>query len=477
MNFKINQKHYILVILVFLGSFNFSYAKVIISEVSISPTEKRFIELYNSSSSAVSLTGYYIQRKNESAEEFASLVSKTYFEGVSISGGGYLVITRSSDSYTDILVPSLTLTPSNTIQLKNPAKEIIDTLSWGDVGEGESINKNVNGSKSIKSISPSSGISDYSLEEENESEEDIPNNNDEDDSNSENENENETILRVNTKIISPKVVFSGIPFDINGETTTNNGNVYGVGNFVWNFGDGMSLKKNKAEPFRYVYDYPGEYVVTLSYFDTVFSQLPEATDKITIKVLPASLGISSIGNFSDPYVEIENKSSHEISLDGWVISSINNNFYIPSGTIILPGKKIKFSPKITNFRYEDLAYLKITDPNKNIVSSYPTVAKSVVSKNLGTVKTENIKSGDDVNLNNVNSIDNYPNEKNVINLNSLEASVNKSESNINPLVLSILGLIGIIVIAFLVLVSLRKEKNKTDEIEDEINEKDFILLE
>ncbi len=471
---KLTRKHYIFIILVF---FSFCYkaeAKIIISEVSISPTDKRFIELYNSSSSSVSLTGYYIQRKTESGSDFTSLVSKTYFEGVSISGGGYLVISRSSDSYTDILVPNLTLTASNTLQLKNPAKEVVDSISFGELGEGQSINKDLAGSKSTKSITPGSGSLESNQDEESDEDTDS---NEEDLDDEISSDDKEEILKIKTEIFSPKVVFSGIPFELYSETTTNRGEKYEVGNFVWNFGDGMSLKSKNSEAFNYVYDYPGEYVLILSYYRTSFSEVPEATDKINLKVLPSSINISSIGSLSDPYVEIENKSSYEISLKDWSINTSSNFFLIPEGTIILPNKKIKFSPKITGFKYEDLDFVSIIDPNKNNVASYPSFQKSNILKNSNIVKSNNLEKIEEPKSFIKEEL--VDSENNIINLNDLSSSTGDSKIKINPLILSVLGLIVIVFTSLYVLFSFKKKRKEEDleNLEGEISEKDITLIE
>ena len=473
MSFNLTKKHYIFMILVFFGFYYVAEAKIIISEVSISPTEKRFIELYNSSSSSVSLTGYYLQRKTESGTDFTSLVSKTYFEGISIPSEGYIVISRTNNSYTDILIPSLTLTASNTLQLKNPAKEIVDSISFGELGENESVNKDLNGLKSIKSITPGSGLSDSYQEESNE---DIDSSLEDIDEEIDYEADEE-VLKIKTEILSPKVVFSGIPFELYSETTTNRGEKYEVGNFVWNFGDGMSFKTGNSKVFNYVYDYPGEYVLTLSYYHTSFSEIPEATDKINLKVLPSSINITSVGNYSDSYVEIENKSSYEISLKNWNIITLNNFFKIPDGTIILPNKKIKFSPKITGFIYDDLKYIKLVDPNGNTVATYPTSNKINVTKNLGIIKgdtVKNIEISKDIYLEELDS-----DNKNIINLNNLEASVSSSRIKINPILVSILGLGVIVSFSLYVLFSFKKKEKEEDleNLDGEISEKDITLIE
>src|SRR3989344_4994031 len=114
-----------------------SPAKILISEIQTYPTGNRFIELYNPNSSAVNLTNWYIQRKTQSGTSFTSLVSKTYFDNKVISAYGYFLISRDSLSGSDIISDNLTLTESNTIQIKNPDGEVIDKIGWGQAGDCE----------------------------------------------------------------------------------------------------------------------------------------------------------------------------------------------------------------------------------------------------------------------------------------------------------------------------------------------------
>jgi hypothetical protein len=72
------------------------------------------------------LTNWYIQRKNQGRDNFASLVSKTYFENKTIGAYGYFLISRESLESADVVLNSLTLTESNTIQIKNPNGEVVD---------------------------------------------------------------------------------------------------------------------------------------------------------------------------------------------------------------------------------------------------------------------------------------------------------------------------------------------------------------
>ena len=57
-----------------------AFAQILFNEVTLSPTEERFIELYNSGDADVDLTGWYVQRKTATGSTFGSLVSSSKFE-------------------------------------------------------------------------------------------------------------------------------------------------------------------------------------------------------------------------------------------------------------------------------------------------------------------------------------------------------------------------------------------------------------
>lgn len=111
--------------------------KILINEVQTFPTGERFVELYNPNNSAVNLTNWYIQRKTRTGSSFDSLVSKTYFENKTIGAYGYFLISRAALDGADIVLDNLTLTESNTIQLKNQDAEVIDKVGWGSTNDCE----------------------------------------------------------------------------------------------------------------------------------------------------------------------------------------------------------------------------------------------------------------------------------------------------------------------------------------------------
>jgi hypothetical protein len=107
--------------------------------------------------------------------------------------------------------------------------------------------------------------------------------------------EKEDLLRITTKINFPKIITAQTPFSFYSTTTDNRNITYNVGKFVWNFGDGVSITADNYGPLTYTYEYPGDYIVNLYYFDNTITSIPDAVDRINIKVVPADIYISKVG--------------------------------------------------------------------------------------------------------------------------------------------------------------------------------------
>jgi len=281
------------------------------------------------------------------------------------------------------------------------------------------------------------------------------------------------IFKITTKIISPKIVTAGIPFSLSSLTTTNRGETYAVGRFVWNFGDGMIREVGQSNPFEYMYEYSGEYALTISYYGSVFSINPDAVDRITIKVVPSGINISSVGTINDPFVEIENKSSYEIILSNWIVTAGTHYFVIPEGTTLLPNKKIKLSPKITGFVGEDIKSVIITNPNKEIIATYPTEIKKPIQKISSVNKIANINP---VPTNNPQD-DSLLKDSQVINLNDLGANAQTTGVNIPNSTYPIIGLLVIIGLGIASFLLIRKKRDVEDYVEKGIRAEDMTIIE
>ena len=118
------------------------YPKILISEIQTAGLESEkdeFVELFNPNNEEIDLTGWYLQKKTKLAENFLSFASGNLFDNKKIAGNGYFLIARSGSVFAgiaDILIDN-SLADNNSLALKNPNKEIVDKVGWGNANDFE----------------------------------------------------------------------------------------------------------------------------------------------------------------------------------------------------------------------------------------------------------------------------------------------------------------------------------------------------
>ncbi len=376
----------------FFSTFNVVYAEVLFNEIQISPTEGRFIELYNDSDTNVDLTGWYIQRKTSTGSSFSSLVSNTNFTNKTINAHDYFVISKVSLTNSDIVLSSLTLTESNTIQIKNSNGDVVDKIGWGSVTdcidpcpenppEGKSIKKKNNGSWVADTPTPGEINEDTVLP-------------DSGDSSSSSSSVSPTVINVSeiknkkedikVKIITKSFVLVGNPLTLTASVLRNKEEVLSDGRYFWNFGDGdskeITLREiNNIEKFTHTFSYPGEYNVYLEYYPNYYGGAPVAFDQVAIKVIPIDVVISRVGEEQDFFVELSNDTNYDEDISNWIIMSDKKSFIIPRNTILGAKKKIIISPRVSGFSFADKYNLKLMTSQGSLVFEYtlPVVPVSI----------------------------------------------------------------------------------------------------
>jgi hypothetical protein len=376
---------FIFVIIFLLSLVQTSFASVVINEVQLSPTDSRFIELHNTSNSSIDLTGYYLQRKTATGSSFSSLVSSTNFENKSIPSKGYFLISRSSMTGADIIISNLTLTESNTIQLKNPEGEVVDKICWGTASDCSSLKtENPPEGKSIQRTGNNLFIGTPTPKIINQNttntENDTNTNNeisiDEESTNNILSNALDSKVVVNNKKPSLKILaknsgFVGIPIELEARIEgVEFQNMYGK--YVWNFGDGSALeiKGYDNKKFTHAYYYAGDYLVNVEYFNNPHQTYPDYTSRFNLRIIPANILISSVGDEGNFFIEITNTSSLDVDISSWALLGNNKVFTFPGSTNLLSMKKIILSPRITNFNFEDRNFLELLDKNGTLIFSY-----------------------------------------------------------------------------------------------------------
>lgn len=125
-----------------------NYPKILINEIKVAGKDEdakamvydEFIELFNPNEFEVDLTNWYLQKKTSEGEQFSSLVPAGLLENKRINALDYLLITHASSTYTneaDVLVSNYSITDNNTIILKNPNREVVDKVGFGEANDGE----------------------------------------------------------------------------------------------------------------------------------------------------------------------------------------------------------------------------------------------------------------------------------------------------------------------------------------------------
>ncbi len=371
-------KKAVILILVWFSFSGLANAQILITEVRISPSENRFIELYNSGDVEVDLTGWFIQRKTATGASFGSLVTSTKLQGKVVPPKGYFLISRTNIPDSDLVVEDLTLTASNAIQVKNSAN-VVDKIAWGesseciptcspDPGENESLQRNIDNAWIIGSPSPGTGAQ-AQPEEPPVVSVSSP-------------TKPTTVLsldkkKIITKISAPKTIFAGVPVKLQATTYGLDDEIVFYGTYFWNFGDGDSRKSNPtytSEKFTHTYEYPGDYTIFLEYYKGHFGEVPDSVAEVFIKVVPTDVSISSVGDEKNFFIEISNDTEHKADISNWYLVSGSKSFMFPKNTNIESNKKLRLSPKLTGFEYVDKESLSLLGSAGNLVYEYKPVS-------------------------------------------------------------------------------------------------------
>ncbi|MFA5997332.1 MAG: lamin tail domain-containing protein [Candidatus Paceibacterota bacterium] len=342
-------------------------AQVLINEVQISPIGERFIELYNSDTSDVDLTGWYIQRKTSSS--FGSLVSSTNLKDKTIKANDYFVISRSQLSSSDVVVADLTLSASNAIRIRNSKGEDIDQVEWTTIDDGKSYQRMSDSSWIVSS--PTSGVANTTVAESDSSSVDTQTNSTNTTTSSTNNSldyfDTPMFARINVQSGS---TVSGAPIIFSGDAVDAKKKPIDSAYYLWAFGDGET---GSGKTVSHIFRYPGSYMVTL---DVSSGQgLTPATTRLKVVVSSALLRMSRYADDSSVVV-ISNDGTKDIDLSSWVIDVGSRRFTIPEHTMILAGGNITLAPETTGFR-APLSFVNIYYPNGK---PYEQIKKEVITE-------------------------------------------------------------------------------------------------
>jgi len=417
----------VVIVVVFFYGFKLASAEVIINEVAWMGTSNsandEWIELKNTGSSSVDLSGWILVADDGTP----NIILSDKCTNLNINANSFLLLERTSDDtvsgiLADCIYTGALLDGGETLILKDGNRTEINKVEassgWlaGDKDTKETMQWNgtswITATSTPKEQNSSSGNNENNSESgtgtgtETETETETgTGTGDEGDSDTDTDSstgsssssgsaEKEKVIinpTIKAKILAKTIAFVGLPLDIeNGVLGYSNENIR-VGRYFWNFGDGDSLETISSEKFSHTYYYPGEYTITLDYYlrTSFLTGVPDAINKITVKVLPLTVSISNVGDEKDFFVELTNNSDYDVDISKWILSSSSRSFIFPRNSSIPAKNKITLSPKITYLIIASKKDLKLITSAGDIafdynLSSEPIVITKKVSTSVPT---------------------------------------------------------------------------------------------
>lgn len=387
----------------FLLSFHIASANILINEIMYdadgTDTDREWIELYNSGTESIDLSGYKFFEANSNH-------GLTLEEGdKNISPSGYAVIVQDKVKFkTDypnfsgsIFRASFSLNnEGEALSIKDPDLNVVDSYSYlsttGGVGDGKSLQK-VSGT--WVSGAPTPGAVNASTNTNSENTNNNQNTNSANQTTSNATSNTNTSFgggtnisqnkKIETNILAPSFGFVNLPITFEAKTTGTSGEDLHYGKYYWNFGDGTSLDQDViyANKFTHTFYYPQDYEIRLLYFGNPYSTIPTASNVFTIKVIPASIVISAVGDESDFFIELTNNTEYNADISEWSLVSLNKIFILPKNTYIQSKNKMILAGKITNFVKSDENNLKLMNRNGELVFDYGSY---IISNNTPKIK-------------------------------------------------------------------------------------------
>ncbi len=356
-----------MVFFVFVPFFSVS-AQVVISEIMYDPKDAdsnaggEWIEIQNTNSSPLDITKWIFFEADTNHGIVADGISE-------IPSGAYAVISRDLIAFKNyftgfsglLFKASFSLNDGETLAMKADKESaatdsVAYSSDWGAKNDGNSLQK-LDGVWVASTPTPGVANSGNSAQTSSESSEvETASDTSSGSQTSSNAGGGSSVVQTifpdagpdRTVISGASIVFEGQALGIKKEPILN-------ALYVWNFGDGETAEGKKVS---HTYRYPGEHIVVLN----VASDERSVGDKAVVTVTESKMAISGILSGQDGYVEILNGSPKEADISWWQISDGVKTFIIPSGTIILPSKKIRLANSVT----------KLAPSEENIMLYYPS---------------------------------------------------------------------------------------------------------
>ncbi|PIQ92577.1 MAG: hypothetical protein COV70_00240 [Parcubacteria group bacterium CG11_big_fil_rev_8_21_14_0_20_39_22] len=421
--YKIFKNGFLLILFAILFLPIFAHAQIFINEIAWMGTENsasdEWIELYNSGSTSIDLTGWSIKDVQDKLS--------ISLEG-EIEAGGYFLLERTDDSSVpnvpaDYIYTGALSNSGATLILFDSAGSEIDKVVGGENWEiigGDNSTKETAGRSGSSWITALSSPRSQNIQQENSSNSENQNTDTGSSSSQETYADNYTPpsyqnIKIEPQLFpsisAPSVMIAGVSDDFSGSVLGKEKKPIENARFIWNFGDGSTVSGKKVS---HSYLYPGDYIVFMDAASGEYSN----SARVVVKVVAPEIFISLVKEGSDGAISVSNDSKYEIALDFWQIQVGQNFFVIPKNTYILPYGTATFPNAVTGLSIENKSDVMLLFPNRQVAASFDP--ESSESSQISQPQT-NIESSNDFPSQNTNPSSEI----------SSELSVSTAESNQN----------------------------------------------
>ncbi|HVY35939.1 MAG TPA: lamin tail domain-containing protein [Candidatus Paceibacterota bacterium] len=163
----------------------------------------------------------------------------------------------------------------------------------------------------------------------------------------------------------PTDVYQYVQYKFSAEVVLENDINPTRGVFLWNMGDGTSVKEGKLAPIIHAYQYPGVYTLWFGYYRSVFDEDPTLTSSATIRVGLPALELSTVGTTA---IEITNDSGKQVDLSEWKVAYSGTTGILPTQTFLAADASITI-PSMALGLQTIGKYVSLLTPTGEVVAS------------------------------------------------------------------------------------------------------------